>query len=119
MESKITKEEIRKVLAGNRFEMSGYDKYSTGRQRNMGDRGSCVVHNTELLNRFAKYGIYEHTNFLYLDFYKGGPELWFSYWGERKVILVDDMSGFTTVDMIARIFDLTVYSNKNKRRVNE
>lgn len=136
--TKITQAEIRKVLAGNRFEMSGYDNCYEGRNRNIGKRGSCVVHNTELLNRFAEYGIYEYTEYLYLDFYKGNPTLHFKYWNEEfsRDVIIDDsvkwkriygsmgrldnnMPGWTTTEIIQRIFELTVYSGKGKRRTQQ
>lgn len=135
---KITKNEIRKVLAGNRFEMSGYDDCYDGRNRNHGKRGSCVVHNTELLNRFAEYGIYEHTQYLYLDFYKGIPTLHFKYWHDYlgQTVIIDssekwktiygsmgrkdeNMSGWTSTEIIERIFELTVYSGKPTRRTQQ
>ena len=127
--SKLSKTEIREILNGDRFEMSGYDDYTTGRNKNHGKRGSCVVHNMELLNRFAHLGIYEHTEYLYLDFYKGTPTLYFKYWTETlgtDVILEhplryitiygtmgrkdENMPGWTTTQIIERILDLTIYS---------
>jgi len=133
---KISKQEIRKVLAGNRFEMSGYDNADEGRNRNYGDRGSCVVHNTELLLRFAKYGIFEHTEYLYLDFYKGSPRIHFKYWNEKlgeEFLLEhknynlmtnigriqDGLDGWTTSTIIEKIFDLTIYSDKPTRRTQQ
>jgi hypothetical protein len=118
----ISNEEIRRVLAGNRFEMSGYNNYSSGRNRNHGERGSCVVHNTELLLRFAKYGLYEHFNFLYLDFYKGTPIIYYQYWNDEVMHVNDQYSGYTTTEIIFKIFEIAEESyqlEKTKRRVNE
>lgn len=138
IKSKLSKLEIREVLNGDRFNMSGYDDFEgESGKTGSGKRGGCVVYNTELLNRFAEFGIYEHTEYLYLDFYKGSPTLYFKYWNEdlgRNCIiddsekwktiygtmgrLDDNMPGWTTTQIIERILELTVYSGKVKRRVN-
>jgi hypothetical protein len=91
-----------------RFEMSGYDGEKSG---------SCVIHNQSILNIFAYLGIYDYTEYLYLDFYKGYPTLYMKYWGDSENIeytFGDDNVG--TVEIIYQIFQLTILSNKNKRR---
>tara|TARA_R110000796_G_scaffold252401_1_gene386594 strand:- start:2930 stop:3349 length:420 start_codon:yes stop_codon:yes gene_type:complete len=137
MENKLTTQQIRDILGNKRFNMSGYDDYSERSNRN-GSRGGCVLNNQNVLNTFASHGIYEHTEYLYLDFYKGSPTLHFKYWNEdlgRNVIIddsvpfrtiygsmgrIDDnMPGWTTSEIILRVLELTIYSGKPKRRVRE
>ena len=133
MESKLTKQQIRVILGDKRFNMSGYDDYSGGN----GERGNCVLNNMNVLNTFASWGIYEYTEYLYLDFYKGSPTLHFKYWNEdlNRDVIIDDsvpfktiygsmgrmddnMTGWTTSEIILRILELTIYSGrKNNRRV--
>lgn len=89
-----------------RFEMSGYD----------GDTvGSCTVSNQNLLNKFAYLGLYDFTEYLFLDFYKGTPTLYWKYWGEKKN-REETFDGWKTSEIIYKIFELTIFSNKNKRR---
>lgn len=113
--NKLTTGQIRDILGNKRFNMSGYDDYSGGN----GARGNCVVHNMDVLNTFASHGIYEHTEYLYLDFYKGSPRLFYKYWNEELGEQVEGLDGFTTSEIILKILELTIYSGKPKRRVRE
>lgn len=91
-----------------RFDMSGYET----------DMGFVVQHNQMVLNKFAHLGIYDYTYFLCLDFYKGGGTLYMKYWntdidsGGIKV----DLWGLSTVEIIYKIFELTVFTNRPTRR---
>jgi hypothetical protein len=90
-----------------RFEMSGYET----------NKGECTVNNQNILNKFAHIGIYDYTNYLFLDFYKGIGTLYFQYFGDdihHKI----DLSGFGTVGIIYEILCKTVFSGKGKRRRN-
>jgi hypothetical protein len=99
---------VREILGPEeRFEMSGYD-FGTG---------STTVNNQAILNRFAKFGIYDYTHYLFLDFHKGGGSLYLKYWGDEEAIeLVDEFYGWTTSEIIAQILILTVGSGREKRR---
>ena len=113
----MTKSEIHWFIRGNlikkgkkkRFQMSGYD---------IGSRGSCTIHNQKVLNTFAYLGIYDYTDFLCLDFYKGSPSIAYSYWGNDKLMYSEDLNGYSTTEIIYKIFELTILSNKTKRRRN-
>ena len=141
MKSKLTRSQVRSILGEKRFNMSGYDGDETNVGQKYGSplykRGGCVIHNQDVLNTFASFGIYEHTEYLYLDFYKGNPTLHFKYWNEivgRDVIIDDsipfetiygsmgrkddNMSGWTTSEIILRVLELTIYSGKPTRRTN-
>lgn len=129
----ISNDEIRKVLNGDRFEMSGYDDYTAGRNRNHGQRGSCVQHNMEILLRFAKYGLFEPFDYLYLDFYKGCPTIYYKYWqseirptesyyGSADVVTGwgdNSLCSYTTTEIIQEIFKIANRADGPKRRVNE
>jgi len=89
-----------------RFEMSGYESKT----------GQCTLWNTSVLNTFADLGIYDYTSYLFLDFYKGIPTLYLKYFYENENIEIDDLSGCGTTEIIYKIFELTIFSNKGKRR---
>ena len=90
-----------------RFEMSGYEK----------EKGECTLHNQRILNKFAFLGIYDYTNYLFLDFYKGCGTLWLKYFqGEENYNNEVDLCGFTTSEIIYEIFELTIFSGKKQRR---
>lgn len=89
-----------------RFEMSGYE----------GETGQCTIWNTSLLNEFADLGIYDYTSYLFLDFYKGTPTLYMKYFNENDNLVFDDWGGSGTVEIIYNIFELTIFTNKGKRR---
>lgn len=88
-----------------RFDMSGYE----------GNKGACTVHNTNILNLFADLGVYDYTEYLFLDFYKGCGTIYFKYWGDNKNHEVE-VSGYTTSGIILKIVQLTVLSGRNTRR---
>jgi len=92
-----------------RFDMSGYDYEGAG---------SCTLHNQIVLNKFAYLGIYDYTNYLFLDFYKGTPTLYLQYFGnpENKENLSFDYDGYGTAEIIYEVFKLTILSNKKTRR---
>jgi len=87
------------------FEMSGYET----------ETGECTVFNLEVLNRFADLGIYDFTHFLFLDFYKGGGTLYLVFWYENDLHRYG-FCGETTSEIILFILQLTVLSNRIKRR---
>ncbi|AFU67761.1 hypothetical protein P700755_000758 [Psychroflexus torquis ATCC 700755] len=89
-----------------RFEMSGYESKT----------GECTVWNTSLLNEFADLGIYDYTSYLFLDFYKGMPTLYLKYFQRNEDLEFDEWSGFGTTEIIYEIFQLTILSDKRKRR---
>jgi hypothetical protein len=88
-----------------RFEMSGYESVT----------GECTVNNLKILNRFAYLGIYDYTDYLFLDFYKGSPVIYLRYFGSSNS-LEFELSGYTTSEIIYKIFELTIFSGKGKRR---
>ena len=139
MESKLTRSQIRSILGNKRFNMSGYDGDETNVGQKYGSpyykRGGCVIHNQDVLNTFASFGIYEHTEYLYLDFYKGGVNIHFKYWnedlGKQELLengnydlrtnvgrVYDGLSGWTTSEIILKVLELTIYSGKPTRRTN-
>ena len=89
-----------------RFKMSGYDA---------GVTGSVTVFNTAILNEFAYLGIYDYTYYLFLDFYKGYPTLYLRYWNSEEN-LVFELDCLGTTEIIYRIFELTIMTDKTKRR---
>lgn len=92
-----------------RFEMSGYDG------SNGSNVGSCTLENLAIINKFAFLGIYDYTEFLTIDFYKGCGTLYFKYWGDDNVLEME-LGGEGTTEIILKIFKITIFSNKNKRR---
>ncbi len=88
-----------------RFEMSGYE----------GKTGDCTIHNISVLNAFADLGIYDYTEYLFLDFYKGTGTLYLKYFGADRNDEVE-LGGCGTVEIIYRVFEATIFSGKNKRR---
>lgn len=91
-----------------RFEMSGYEN----------NIGQCTTHNQMVLNKFAFLGIYDYTDYLTLDFYKGIPYLWLKYFGSSDAVNGLQLSGYTTANLIYLIFEHTIFSNRTKRRRN-
>lgn len=89
-----------------RFDMSGYDDSKCG---------DCTLHNLAILNEFADLGIYDYTDYLFLDFYKGQPTLYMRYFKDDKH-LDFKLCGWTTSEIIYFIFQKTILSGKNKRR---
>jgi hypothetical protein len=90
-----------------RFDMSGYDDNVCG---------DCTLHNLSILNEFADLGIYDYTDYLFLDFYKGSGTLYMQYFKDEKTPLEFDLCGYTTSEIIYFIFQKTIFSGKFKRR---
>ena len=105
---KLTRQQIRIMLGDLRFDMSGYDS----------EPGYCTIHNLEVLNTFAKFGIYDYTEYLVVDFHKGNPRIFLCYWGEDLNYIIDDLYGLTTSEIISKVLEFTVYSGKKRRRRN-
>jgi hypothetical protein len=119
MEESEIKQFIRERLTKDgerlRFEMTGYD--SSDIPNSLYQKGSCTLHNQKILNVFAYLGLYDYTNFLFLDFYKGTSSLYFKYWGDDELFIDDDFTiGATTTEIIYEIFKLTILSNRETRR---
>jgi hypothetical protein len=89
-----------------RFDMSGYESKT----------GECTLWNTSVLNEFADLGIYDYTSYLFLDFYKGMPTLYLKYFHENKNLEFDEWGGYGTTEIIYKIFELTIFSDKGQRR---
>jgi hypothetical protein len=89
-----------------RFEMSGYETLT----------GKCTVWNQAVLNRFADLGIYDYTKYLFLDFAKGHGELYLEYYYESTPLLIDDLGGVGTREIIYEVFLNTIFSDKPKRQ---
>ncbi|MEO6522203.1 MAG: hypothetical protein ABIN91_11030 [Mucilaginibacter sp.] len=92
-----------------RFDMSGYETTT----------GECTINNMAILNKFAFLGLYDYTNFLFLDFYKGTPTLYFEYLysGDGGLNSLK-FSGYTTTEIIYEVLKVTVLSGKGTRRRN-
>jgi hypothetical protein len=107
---KKSKEEIldfiRERKQGEKFEMSGYESKT----------GECTVKNISIVNKFADLGIYDYTEYLFLDFYKGTPTLYLKYFRDNENLEFDEWSAYGTSEIIYEIFKLTIFSNKGKRR---
>lgn len=88
-----------------RFDMSGYD----------GATGDCTVKNQNILNEFAALGIYDYTEYLFLDFYKGTPTLYLKYWGDDQNI-EESFTGLGTTEIIYEVFQRTIFSERGTRR---
>ena len=99
----IDKEHFKKEHT--RFDMSGYEN----------QKGECTTSNLAILNEFAYLGIYDYTTYLFLDFYKGIGTLYFQYFGENENIELE-LGGDGTTEIIYKIFEKTIFSNKSKRR---
>jgi len=88
-----------------RFDMMGYESKT----------GECTISNNEILNLFADLGIYDYTSYLFLDFYKGTPTLYLKYFNEKDNCEFD-FNNFGTVQIIYKIFEKTIFSEKTTRR---
>ena len=111
---KLTPDEIKMYIRGvkgeDRFEMSGYNIIDT----------NVEIHNRSILDKFAFLGIYDYTNFLYLDFFKGTVTLFYRYFRysfeEDVIVNAIDLTGYSTTEIIYKIFELTIFSDNPKRR---
>ena len=90
-----------------RFEMSGNEETT----------GWCTLFNTAILNEFANLGIYDYTSYLFLDFDNGTPTVYLKYYSDNEN-LEYDLNGYSTVEIIFTIFELTIFSGKPKRQRN-
>lgn len=90
-----------------RFEMSGNEETT----------GWCTLFNTDILNEFASLGIYDYTSYLFLDFDNGTPTVYLRYYSDNEN-LEYDLNGYSTVEIIFTIFELTIFSGKPKRQRN-
>ena len=88
-----------------RFEFSGYENKT----------GDCTLHNLSVLNTFAYLGIYDYTDFIFLDFYKGSVDLHYKFF-QSKEYICEDLTGYGTVDIIFFILNITIFSNNRERR---
>ncbi len=88
-----------------RFEMSGFEN----------NKGECTLLNMNILNEFADLGIYDYTSYLFLDFYEGTPTIYLKYFHSEEN-LEFELSGYGTVNIIYKIFELTIFSNHTQRR---
>lgn len=88
-----------------RFEMSGYETIP----------GQVTIYNQNILNKFAFLGIYDFTDFLVLDFYKGSVRLFYQYFYSGNLI-EEELDNYRTVDIIYRVFEITLFSDQGKRR---
>lgn len=88
-----------------RFDMSGYES----------ETGQCTKFNLAILNEFADLGIYNYTHYLFLDFYKGCGTLYFRYFGENENHEIE-LNGYGTTEIIYKIFQTTIFLNKQQRR---
>jgi hypothetical protein len=91
-----------------RFDMSGYDNEIDGNIIN------ATVAVQRILSKFIWLGIYDYTEYLALDFYKGGVYLYYSYDG-RKHIIDEECDGYTTSEIIYHILCLTVFTNRRSK----
>lgn len=80
-----------------------------------------IVHNMNVLNKFAYLGIYNYTKYLFLDFYEGYAKVYFQYFFEDKPkeIKFDCFSYneeiTNTDEIIYKIFELTILSDKQSK----
>jgi len=109
MKKEDVKDFIRSIRSSNElgsFEFSGYESVT----------GECTLGNMKILNAFAFLGIYDYTNFLFLDFYKGSPSIFLEYFFHDEYHHEDNLDGSSTSEIIYRIFELTIFSDNVKRR---
>ena len=110
---KLTKNELMAYIRGRltvnqkkqSFEFSGYESKT----------GECTLKNQGILNIFSDLGIYDYTTFLFLDFYKGTPTIYFQYFSENEVYKIN-LDACSTSEIIYSIFQITIFSGKHKRR---
>lgn len=100
----IDKEEFEK-RQHRRFEMSGYENKT----------GECTLHNLAIVNEFADLGIYDYTDYLFLDFYKGHGTLYLCYFQDNEHLKFE-FGGYRTVEIIHEIFKHTILSDRRSRR---
>lgn len=90
-----------------RFDMSGCENVT----------GWATVFNTAILNEFASLGIYDYTEYLFLDFYKGCPTVYLKYFNDPEEKNQEfDFSSLSTSEIIYEIFRLTIFSGRRTRK---
>lgn len=87
------------------FDMSGYESKT----------GECTVSNLAILNKFSYLGLYDYTEYLFLDFYKGHGTLYLKYFGDN-INHEFEYGGYGTTEIIYDIFQKTIFSGKTTRR---
>jgi len=111
------------TIEHKRFNMSGYNNGENKRCNTLESKkgsgvGSCTLSNLEVLNTFADLGIYDYTTYLFLDFFKGTPTLYFQYFDDWANIEnhKKEFSGWGTIEIIYEIFLVTIFSDEKTRR---
>jgi hypothetical protein len=81
-----------------------------------------TLHNMNILNLFADLGIYDTTNYLFLNSRKGNFMLYMLYWADEAVfhhenghLIFDEYGGWTTSEIIYDVFEKTIFSDKPKK----
>jgi hypothetical protein len=84
-----------------------------------------ILNNQKILSRFAILGIYDYTKFLYLNYtyidqpYKVSTKamIYYTFLESRETVpTVLIIRNSTTEKIIYKLFELTIFSNKQKRR---
>jgi hypothetical protein len=65
---------------------------------------------------FAYLGIYDYTEYLFLDFHKGHCKLYLKYWNGTGNLELIDSGGYGTTEIIYEVFLNTIFSDRPKRR---
>lgn len=89
-----------------KFDFSGYDA---------NECGDVTIHNLSIINEFSDLMIYDYTEYLWVDFYKGNGVLYLKYFQEIDN-LEFDLGGLSTSDIIYKIFEKTIFTDKRIRR---
>ncbi len=78
-----------------------------------------TIDNMNILNLFADLGIYDYTNYLFLNSRKGNFMLYMLYWADEAVfhhenghLIFDEYGGWTTSEIIYDVFEKTIFSDK-------
>jgi hypothetical protein len=126
---KMSKEEIKLFIRmsltdeGNyiedhkRFDMSGYDCNYTSELKDR--RGENTINNMEIINTFAYLGIYDYTEYVFVDFYKGISKIHLKYFyneDDDECNLEIELTGEGTIQIIYTLFELTILSERKQRR---
>lgn len=88
-----------------RFDMSGYES----------KKGECTKHNSGVLMTFAETGIFDYVDFLTVDFYKGEGSIYFKYVNSSEIKIIN-VNGLGTCEIIYKIFQITIFSNRKEKR---
>jgi hypothetical protein len=80
-----------------------------------------TIHNMNILNLFADLGIYDYTNYLFLNSRKGNFTLYMFYWSHESIrnaepedmhLIFDEYGGWSTSEIIYDVFEKTIFSNE-------